>query len=66
MSIEHVPPAIATATALLWLARLLCRRWLRALIRTTLTLGAGALLLAATGHAITIDSLLAALPLSGH
>ena len=49
MSLEHIPSAILSATLLLRLARLVRRRHLRALIRTSLltALAAGALLLAA-------------------
>jgi hypothetical protein len=67
MSFEHVSP-ILTATVALWVARLLCRRYLRTLIRTTLAavLGAAGLLVAASGHSVTIGSLLAALRLSVH
>ena len=54
MSLEHLPSAILTATLLLRLARLVRYRYLRALIRTgllTAAVAAGALLLAASGHA---------------
>ncbi len=65
MSLEHLPTAILTATLLLRLARIVRRRALRALIRTTLltaVLGAGALL-AGSGHSAAIGSFLTALPL---
>ncbi|HUO39193.1 MAG TPA: hypothetical protein VMU34_15760 [Mycobacterium sp.] len=68
MSLEHIPPAILTATLLLRLARLARRRYLRALIRTSLltaALAAGALLLLVTsGHVLTVGSILGAHPLS--
>ena len=70
MSLEHLPSAILTATLLLRLARLVRCRYLRALIRTgllTAAVAAGALiLLAASGHAITVGPILGALPLSLH
>ena len=52
MSLEHIPSAILTVTVLLRTARLVRRRHLRVLTRTSL-LTAGALL-AASGHGITI------------
>jgi len=69
MSLEHLPSAILTATLLLRLARLVRYRYLRALIRTgllTAAVAAGALLLAASGHAINVGPILGALPLSLH
>ncbi|BBZ38789.1 MULTISPECIES: hypothetical protein [Mycobacterium] len=70
MSLTHLPSAILTATLLLRLARLVrYRYYLRALIRTGLlsaAVAAGALLLAASGHAINAGPILGALPLSLH
>jgi hypothetical protein len=69
MSLEHLPSAILTATLLLRLARLVRYRYLRALTRTgllTAAVAAGALLLAASGHAINVGPILGALPLSLH
>ena len=67
MSLEHLPSAILTATLLLRLARIVRYRYLHALIRTgLLTAAAGALLLAASGHAINVGPILGALPLSLH
>jgi len=67
MSLEHLPSAILTATLLLRLARIVRYRYLRALIRTgllTAAVAAGALLLAASGHAVNVGRILGALPLS--
>ncbi|UGT97764.1 hypothetical protein LTQ55_03770 [Mycobacterium intracellulare] len=66
MSLTHLPSAILTATVLLRLARLVRYRYLRALIRTGLLTAAGALLLAASGHAINAGPIRGALPLSLH
>ena len=69
MSLEHLPSAILTATLLLRLARIVRYRYLRALIRTgllTAAVAAGALLLAASGHAINVGPILGALPVSLH
>ncbi len=70
MSLEHIPSAILTATLLLRLARLVRRRSLRALIRTSLRTAAPAagalLLLARSGHVITVGPILGAHPLSLH
>ena len=68
MSIEHLPSAIVTATLLLRLARIVRYRYLPALIRTGLltAAAAGALLLAASGHAINVGPILGALPVSLH
>ncbi|GAB4959827.1 hypothetical protein MAHJHV55_08760 [Mycobacterium avium subsp. hominissuis] len=69
MSLEHLPSAILTATLLLRLARIVRYRYLRALIRTgllTAAVAAGALLLAASGHAINVGPIRGALPLSLH
>ncbi len=69
MSLEHLPSAILTATLLLRLARLVRYRDLRTLIRTgllTAAVAAGALPLAASGHALNVGPILAALPLSLH
>ena len=68
MSLEHLPSAILTATLLLRLARIVRYRYLRALIRTGLltAAAAGALLLAASGHAINVGPIRGALPLSLH
>ena len=68
MSLEHLPSAILTATLLLRLARIVRYRYLRALIRTGLltAAAAGALLLAASGHAINVGPILGALPQSLH
>ncbi len=69
MSLKHLPSAILTATVLLRLARLVRYRYLRALIRTgllTAAVAAGALLLAASGHAINAGPIRGALPLSLH
>ena len=60
MSLEHLPSAIVTATLLLRLARLVGRRYLRALIRISL-LAAGALMMVAgRGHVITVGPILQA------
>lgn len=64
MSLEHIPSAILAATVLLRTARLVRRRYLRVLTRTSL-LTAGALL-AASGHGITIGPVLGVHPLSLH
>jgi hypothetical protein len=69
MSLEQLPSAILTATLLLRLARIVRYGYLRALIRTgllTAAVVAGALLLAASGHAINVGAILGALPLSLH
>lgn len=64
MSLEHIPSAILAVTVLLRTARLVRRRHLRVLTRTSL-LTAGALL-AASGHGITIGPVLGVHPLSSH
>ena len=69
MSLEHLPSAILTATLVLRLARFVRYRDLRTLIRTrllTAAVAAGALLLAASGHALNVGPILGALPLSLH
>ena len=69
MSLEHLPSAILTATLVLRLARFVRYRDLRTLIRTcllTAAVAAGALLLAASGHALIVGPILGALPLSLH
>ena len=66
MSLEYLPSATLTATLLLRLARIVRYRYLRALIRTgllTAAVAAGALLLAASGHAIHVGPILQAVSL---